>query len=79
MVAAPAAGPVTVHVTLDGHDLQAAQAGASVHVSAAGRSTVVVDHDDLYALVSLPDFGRHVLQVSPEQAGFQLYTFTFGS
>jgi thiol-disulfide isomerase/thioredoxin len=79
MVAAPSAGPVTVHVTLDGHDLQPGQAGASVHVDGAGRSTVVVDHDDLYALVSLPDFARHVLRVSPEQPGFQLYTFTFGS
>jgi len=79
MVAAPSAGPVTVRVTLDGHDLQPGQAGASVHVDAAGRSTVVVDHDDLYALVSLPDFASHTLRVSPEESGFRLYTFTFGS
>jgi thiol-disulfide isomerase/thioredoxin len=79
MVAAPAAGPVTVHVTLDGHDLVQSQAGASVHVDASGRSTVVVDHDDLYALVSLPGFSEHLLQLSPEQPGFRLFTFTFGS
>jgi hypothetical protein len=79
MVAAPAAGPVTVHVTLDGHDLMPSQAGANVHVDAAGRSTGVVDHDDLFALVSLPDFSGHLLQLSPEQPGFRLYTFTFGS
>jgi thiol-disulfide isomerase/thioredoxin len=79
MVAAPAAGPVTVRVTLDGHDLLPSQAGAGVHVDASGRSTVVVDHDDLYALVSLPDFSQHLLQLMPEQPGFQLYTFTFGS
>ena len=79
VVAAPAAGPVTVHVTLDGRDLTAAQAGSSVHVDASGQSTVLVDHDDLYALVSLPDFASHTLRVSPEEPGFQLYTFTFGS
>ncbi|HXM56839.1 MAG TPA: redoxin domain-containing protein [Candidatus Dormibacteraeota bacterium] len=80
MVAAPgAAGPVTVRVTLDGHDLTAAQAGSAVRVDAAGRALVVIDHDDLYALISLSDFGRHVLRVAPEQPGFQLYTFTFGS
>jgi thiol-disulfide isomerase/thioredoxin len=79
MVAAPAAGPVTVHVTLDFHDLLPSQAGGSVHVDASGRSTVVVDHDDLYALVALPDFSQHVLQLSPDQPGFRLYTFTFGS
>jgi thiol-disulfide isomerase/thioredoxin len=79
LVAAPASGPVTVHVTMDFHDLTAAQAGGSVHIDAAGRSTVLVDRDDLYALVSLPDFSQHVLQLSPEQPGFRLYTFTFGS
>jgi len=79
MVAAPAAGPVTVHVTLDGHDLTASQAGSSVRIDGSGRSTVVVDHDDLYTLVSLPAFDSHRLRISPDSAGFQLYTFTFGS
>jgi thiol-disulfide isomerase/thioredoxin len=79
MVAAPGSGPVTVRVTLDGRDLQPSQAGASVHVDAAGHSTVLVDHDDLYSLIALPDFSRHVLRLTPEQAGFQLFTFTFGS
>jgi hypothetical protein len=79
MVAAPSGGPVTVRVTLDGHDLTAAQAGSAVHLDASGRSTVLVDHDDLYALISLPDLGTHTLRVTPQQAGFQLYTFTFGS
>jgi thiol-disulfide isomerase/thioredoxin len=79
MVAAPGAGPVTVHVTLDGRDLLPSQAGASVHFDAAGHSTVVVDHDDLYALIALPDFTSRLLMISPEQPGFRLYTFTFGS
>jgi len=79
MVGAAAAGPVTVRVTLDGRDLQKSEAGSSVRFDAAGHSYVLVDHSDLYALVSVAAFGQHTLRVGPEQAGFQLYTFTFGS
>jgi thiol-disulfide isomerase/thioredoxin len=79
MVAAAAGSPVTARVTLDGRDLPRNEAGSSVRFDAAGHSTVLVDHSDLYGLVSVPAFGQHVLRISPEQAGFQLYTFTFGS
>ncbi len=79
LVAGVSSGPVTVWVTLDGHDLTRGQAGSGVTFDAGGHSYAVVDHDDLYALVSLGQFGRHDLRVSPEQAGFRLYTFTFGS
>lgn len=79
LVAGASSGPVTVWVTLDGNDLTATQAGSSVKFDQSGHSYVVVDHDDLYTLVSLGQFGRHDIRVSPEQAGFRLYTFTFGS
>jgi len=46
---------------------------------ASGHSYLVIDHDDLYALVLLGQFGHHDLRLSPDQAGFRLYTFTFGS
>ena len=79
MVAAPSRDPVTAWVMLDGRDLTPSQAGNAVHFDGSGRSYVVVDHDDLYALVAIQDFGRHTLRISPQRAGFQLYTFTFGS
>jgi thiol-disulfide isomerase/thioredoxin len=79
MVAAPGGGPVTVRVQVDGRDLTAAEAGSAVHIDAEGHSVAVVDHDDLFALVSRPDFASHTLRITPEQPGFQLYTFTFGS
>ena len=79
MVAAPAGDPVKAWVTLDGRDLTPSQAGSVIQFDGSGRSYVVVDHDDLYALVASHDFGRHTLRVSPERAGFRLYTFTFGS
>ena len=63
VVGAAAGVPVNLHVTLDGHEL----------------ASVKVNHDDLYPVVSLSDFGAHVLRISPDQAGFRLYTFTFGS
>ncbi|GAC1505328.1 MAG: hypothetical protein NVS1B3_03410 [Candidatus Dormibacteraceae bacterium] len=79
LVAGATRGSVTVWVTLDGRDLTPSQAGSAVRFDAAGHSYLVVDHDDLYTLVSLTQFGRHDLRVSPDETGFQLYTFTFGS
>jgi thiol-disulfide isomerase/thioredoxin len=79
MVAAPASGPVSVRVSLDGHDLDPGQAGSSVKFDASGHSYVVVDDSDLYSLVSLPSFTHHALTLTPLEAGFELYTFTFGS
>ena len=79
MVAAPASDPVKAWVTLDGRDLMPSQAGNSIQFDGSGRSYVVVDHDDLYALVASLEFASHTLRVSPESAGFRLYTFTFGS
>ena len=79
LVAGATTRPVTVWVTLDGRDLTPSEAGSAIKFDSSGRSYAVVDHDDLYTLVSLSTFGRHDLRLSPEQAGFRLYTFTFGS
>ena len=79
MVAAPASDPVKAWVTLDGRDLMPSQAGNSIQFDGSGRSYLVVDHDDLYALVASQEFASHTLRVRPESAGFRLYTFTFGS
>jgi thiol-disulfide isomerase/thioredoxin len=79
IVAGASSGPVTVWVTLDGRDLAPGHAGSAVRFDGLGHSYVLVDHDDLYWVVALSQFGRHDLRISPDQAGFQLYTFTFGS
>ncbi len=79
VVAGASSGPVTVWVTLDGRDLTPSQAGSAVRFDGLGHSYVLVDHDDLYQVVAIGQFGRHDLRISPDQAGFQLYTFTFGS
>ena len=79
VVAGASGAPVTVRVTLDGRDLAPSQAGSAVKFDDQGHSYVVVDHDDLYTFVALNQFGRHDLRISPDQSGFRLYTFTFGS
>jgi thiol-disulfide isomerase/thioredoxin len=79
LVAGAATVPVTVWVTIDGRDLTQGEAGTAIKFDSSGHSYAVVDHDDLYPLVSLSTFGSHDLRVSPEQSGFRVYTFTFGS
>jgi len=74
IVAGASSGPVSVRVTIDGHDLTKSRAGSAVMFDELGHSFFVVDHDDLYPLVSLDKFGRHILRVSPEEVGFRLYT-----
>jgi cytochrome c biogenesis protein CcdA/thiol-disulfide isomerase/thioredoxin len=64
--------PRSVHISLDGHSIAAAQAGADVHAG-----VVTVRGQRLYALVSLPDAQQHTLtlQIPP---GVTAYDFTFG-
>jgi hypothetical protein len=64
--------PRSVYVSLDGHSIAAAQAGADVHAG-----VVAVRGQRLYALVSLPDAQQHTLtlQIPP---GVTAYDFTFG-
>jgi thiol-disulfide isomerase/thioredoxin len=79
MVAQGSGGVRRAYVTLDGADFKPADAGADVKFDAAGHSYVDADRSDLYTLVTLKDFGEHVLRVSPVSPGFRLFTFTFGS
>jgi thiol-disulfide isomerase/thioredoxin len=79
VVAGVGAAPTTLRITLDGRDPRPSEVPAGVRFDAAGHAFVPVDHQDLYPVISLPDFGAHTLRVSPDAAGFQLYTFTFGS
>lgn len=79
LVAGSASGPVKAWISLDGRDLSPGEAGSAVRFDDSGRSFILVEHDDLYALISTDRFGRHDLRVNPQQAGFRVYTFTFGS
>jgi thiol-disulfide isomerase/thioredoxin len=78
LVAGASGGQVKVRITLDGRDPTPDQVGSDVKFDASG-AYVVVDRHDLFHLVALTSFGHHVLRISPDAAGFQLFTFTFGS
>jgi thioredoxin family protein len=72
-VAAPsAAGPVSVRLMLDGTAVPAETLGAD-----APGGVVRVTRSDLYRLVRLGASNTHELSMEVD-AGFRLYTFTFG-
>ncbi|MFN2463179.1 MAG: hypothetical protein ABR573_04650, partial [Candidatus Dormibacteria bacterium] len=79
IVAEGVGGSRRAYLTLDGANLLPADAGPEVKFEADGRAYVDVERSDLYTLVKRVDFGRHELRVSPDAAGFRLFTFTFGS
>ncbi|MDQ6747383.1 MAG: thioredoxin family protein [Candidatus Dormibacteraeota bacterium] len=79
VVAEGSGGPRRAFLTLDGADLQPADAGPEVKFDGDGHAYIDVDRSDLYTLVARKDFGQHVLRISPVSPGFRLFTFTFGS
>ncbi|MGI8607633.1 MAG: redoxin family protein [Candidatus Dormibacteria bacterium] len=79
MVAQGLGGPKRAYLTMDGGDLKPSDAGPEVKFDSGGHAYVDVDRSDLYTLVKRPDFGEHVLKISPVSSGFRLFTFTFGS
>ena len=79
VMSAPKNRSITVKVTLDGGPLTSSQAGQDIEFDQAGNSVVVVDEPRLYGLVELDAFASHNLEISPRDAGFALFTFTFGA
>ncbi len=70
---APADGPGTIRVLLDGKPVDALSAGPDAH-----DGVVTVDSDRLYELVTLNNnTDRHILRLELTP-GIQLYTFDFG-
>jgi thiol-disulfide isomerase/thioredoxin len=78
LVAGSSGASVTVWVTIDGRAPTAAEVGDAVHFDSSGHAYVTVDHHDIFGLIAMPSSAQHVLRISPDKAGFQLYTFTFG-
>ncbi|MDQ6817516.1 MAG: cytochrome c biogenesis protein DipZ [Actinomycetota bacterium] len=72
VMTSPGAVPRSVRVLLDGKPIEAAQAGADVRFS-----TVTVQGQRLYSLVSLPSAQFHDLTVEVPP-GVSAYDFTFG-
>ena len=67
-----------VQVTLDGHPLEPANAGADL-ITDDGRSYFTVNGGRMYQLVALPEYGEHELKLSSNSDDFALFAFTFGA
>ncbi|MGH2795373.1 MAG: redoxin, partial [Actinomycetota bacterium] len=72
VASAGAGGRVSVRLTLDGRPVPAGALGKD-----APDGIVPVGRSDLFAVLTLTEAGTHVLTLEAE-AGFRLYTFTFG-
>jgi alkyl hydroperoxide reductase subunit AhpC len=72
------AKPVRVGVLQDGSPLAREDAGADVQFDAKG-AYLEVSEPRMYSVVKDRAFGRHVLELRPEAAGFDLHSFTYGN
>ena len=63
-VAAPSGAPARAHLSVDG-------------TTPATGGDLVVNRDDLFSALALPQASEHVLTITASK-GFRLYTFTFG-
>jgi len=52
--------------------------GLTILVDGKKTTTMGVEAEDLYTVVSGTDYGEHTLELDVSGAGFKLYTFTFG-
>lgn len=71
--------PVRLLLTQDGKPLDRLSAGRDVRFDDRGRSYVEVTQSRMYSLVVNPKHGEHLLVLTPQATGVQLYSFTFST
>lgn len=69
----PAGSPVNVTFTFNGKPMLAVNAGADIH-----NSTLRVNHSRLYTLLEFQHPVEGYLELTADQPGLEVYTFTFG-
>ncbi|MCA1710962.1 MAG: redoxin family protein [Actinobacteria bacterium] len=77
LTASSQVGPVTLDVTLDGQPVPADRRGRSLQV-VGGRTVVVVEKDDLYALLTAGAVEKGTLRLTAQADGAELFTTTYG-
>ena len=68
-----------VYIKIDGRPLTESEAGADVEFDAAGNSLIRVSEPRHYAIIELPEFGQHDLQLASNSGKFGIFALTFGS
>ncbi|MYI83439.1 MAG: redoxin domain-containing protein, partial [Chloroflexi bacterium] len=75
----PAGESYDVYIRIDGRPLTPEEAGGDVKFDEAGNSFIHVNEPRHYAIVELPDFGEHELQLASNSDKFGIFALTFGS
>jgi thiol-disulfide isomerase/thioredoxin len=79
MVAEQPGRTARVYVRRDGRPLEPAVAGADIQFDHEGRSFVDIGKGRMYRLINDPaGYNRHRIELSTNEKGFSIYTFTFG-
>lgn len=78
-VVASASAPIRVFVRIDGEPITKGSAGSHVIFPDDGGDPYLrIDEEQLYRIVEDEVWGQHTLELIPEGAGFEIFTFTFG-
>ncbi|MGE5726219.1 MAG: redoxin domain-containing protein [Acidobacteriota bacterium] len=70
--------PVRLYLEQEGKPLDKANAGVDVKFDSKG-SYVEVSEPRMYYLVNNPQFGSHIIRLTPDARGFDLHSFTYGN
>ena len=70
--------PVRLYLEQDGKPLDKSNAGVDVKFDDKG-SYVEVSEPRMYYLVKNPEFGAHIIRLTPDARGFDLHSFTYGN
>ncbi|MYA19719.1 MAG: redoxin domain-containing protein [Chloroflexi bacterium] len=75
----PAGESYDVYISIDGRPLTREEAGGDVMFDEAGNSFIHVNEPRHYAIVELPEFGEHDLQLASNSDKFGIFALTFGT
>jgi len=70
--------PVRLYLEQDGKPLDKSNAGVDVKFDSKG-SYIEVSEPRMYYLVNNPQFGSHIIRLTPDARGFDLHSFTYGN
>ena len=75
----PAGASYDVYISIDGRPLTPEEAGGDVEFDEEGNSFIHVNEPRHYAIVELPEFGEHDLQLASNSDKFGIFALTFGT
>lgn len=71
--------PLIVYVTQDNRAVRKQDAGDDIQYDAQGHSYLALNQPRMYHLTSNAKYGEHILTMSSDADGFEVYSYTFSS